>query len=208
MRPPAACRFVFDGQSRVNAPPWEGGAFGWSWPRLAVAGLGVPAYDHPAIGGTSLTTLATDFNTRCAPWIAPASLEPTIYVLCGGFTDYHGEGNSGAQVYADAWALADMARAAGAVYVVCTTTIGATVFDAGMEAARQAGNALILADSMGKFDATVDFEVSGLDDPADTDSFLDGIHIWGGPDRTKGTWRAGAVARPVLVDAVAAVTGP
>lgn len=208
LRPPAACRLTFDGQSRVNQPGWYGGILGWNWPRLATADLGLPGYIQPAIGGTSLTTLASTFGERAAPWIAPASFEPTIYVLCGGFTDYVNELNTGAQVYSDAGAMAALARAAGAVYVVCTTTLPSTVIAGGQETERQAGNALILADAAGHFDATIDFEVEGLDDPTDPLSYFDGVHIYGGlNDTDHGTGRAALVARPTLEAAVAAVAG-
>jgi hypothetical protein len=201
---------VFDGQSRVNVPEWHGGILGWCWPRLVMAliGQGLPGHVQAAVGGTSMTTLASTFGTRAAKWIAPASFEPTIYVLCGGFTDYAAEHDSGAQVYADAGALAALARAAGAVYVVCTTTLPSTVISGAEETARQAGNALILADAADHFDATIDFEVEGLDDPNDTASYFDGVHIYGGlSNLATGTGRAATVARPALDAAITAVTG-
>jgi hypothetical protein len=212
LRPPAACRVVFDGQSRVNQPDWYGesiGAFfiGWCWPRLAMAPFGLPGHVQPAVGGTSLTTLASTFTTRAAPWIAPASFEPTIYVLCGGFTDYAGEHDTGAQVYADCGTLAGLARAAGAVYVICTTTLPSTAIAGADETQRQLGNALILADGSGHFDASIDFEVSGLDDPTDGNSYLDGVHIYGSLHApTHGTGRAGTIAQPFIEAAIAAVT--
>lgn len=220
-RRPFPCRFTFDGQSRVNVPPWSGMIgedtwvkwlgdepfiLGYGWPRLATLGMGLPAYTQPAVGGTSMTTLAGNFETRCAQWIAPASLEPTIYVLCGGHTDYQVEHNTGAQVYSDAGDLADLARAAGAVYVICTTTLPSIAITGTDETERQAGNALILADAGGQFDATIDFEVDGLDDPLDVGAYFDGVHIYGfitNPD--KGTGKAAVVARPFLEAAVAEV---
>lgn len=205
---PSPCRVVFAGQSRVIAPSWMGSdLFGYSWCRIAMAGLGVTSTDKPAKDGTSLTTLSAEFDAGTRPYIAPPSLEPTIFVLCGGFTDYFGENNTGAQVYADAWAYTDKARAAGAQYVICTTTIISNVFSAAQETERQAGNALILADASNKFDAVVDFDVPGLDDPDDTSVFVDGVHIYGfGHDTSKGTGKAAAVARPVIQAAIAAVT--
>lgn len=202
---------VFDGQSLVNVPPWEGdeafGIFGWSWPRLAMAlqAQTVPGYDQPAVGGTSLTTLASSFPTRARPWITPASFEPTIYVLCGGTQDVL-DGDTGAQIYADAGALADLARAAGAVYVVCTTTHPATGFTAGQNTQRLAGNALILADASGKFNATINFEQPGLDNPADPRSYFDGTHIYGSlEERRFGTGRGAELAAPTIAAAIAAV---
>ena len=204
------CRVVFDGQSRVNTPPWEGNPLlGYSWPRIAMSGLHVPGYDQPAISGTSLTVLASNFGTRAAPYIAPPSFEPTIYVICGGHSDYTSEGNTGAQVYADAWALADLARSKGAVYVVCTTTLPSTVIAGGQETQRQAGNALILADASNKFDAQINLDVPRLDNPLDTRSYFDGVHIYGFPGQPGpqyGTARAAEIAAPVLAAAVAAVS--
>lgn len=212
LRPPMACRVTFDGQSQVNQPDWYGesvGArfIGWNWPRLTMADFGLPGYVQPAVGGTSLTTLASTFGTRAGPWIAPASFEPTIYVLHGGFQDYL-DGDTGAQVYADCGTLAAAARARGAVYVIGSTTLPSTAFSAAQETARQAGNALILADGSGHFDDTINFEVDGLDDPTDRAAYLsDGVHIYGYRDRpTHGTGRAAAAAIPVVTAAIAAVT--
>lgn len=170
-----------------------------------MAYVGMPGYAQPAISGTSLTTLASTFATRAAKWIAPPSFEPTIYVICGGHTDYQG-GDSGAQVYSDAGALADLARAAGAQYVICTTTLPSVAIEGDNETSRQAGNALILADAAEHFDITIDFEVSGLDDPTDSTSYFDGVHIYGSfADVAHGTGRAGNVARPFIEAAIAAV---
>jgi hypothetical protein len=199
---------VFDGQSLVLAPGWDGTLLGWSWPRLAMTNyLGVPATTKCAIGGTSLTSLATTFADRAAPFIARPSYEPTVYVLCGGHTDYASEHDSGAQVYSDSGALATLARAAGAQYVICTTTFPSTAIVDADEASRQAGNALILADGSGHFDATIDFEVPGLDDPRDGRSYFDGVHLYGSwATPSFGTARAATVARSALDAAIATVT--
>jgi hypothetical protein len=216
-RRPFPCRVVIDGQSLANTPPWSGMSggqpfiLGYSWFRMAMLGMRLPGYDQPAVGGTSLTVLNTTFTERCAPYIAKASFEPTVYVLCGGHTDYAGEHDTGAQVYADAGALADKARSYGALYVICTTTFPSIAIAGADETQRQAGNALILADASNKFDAQIDFEVDGLDDPLDTASYFDGVHIYGGPPSDgfradKGTAKAATVARPYIAAAVAAVT--
>lgn len=223
IRAPRPCRVVFDGQSRVNlhgyAPTpdhWDGVPAGtwtvdffglplpigtltaadWCWPRLAMAGRGLPAFPV-SVDGRSLTWLADNWSGRADVYITPA--EPTIYVLCGGYSDY-GSGDSGAQVYADAGHLADLARAAGAAWVICTTTLPSVNITGPAETERQAGNALILADAAGHFDATVDFEVPGLDDPTDTASYIDGTHLYAAGSRL-----AAAVATPVLDAAIAAV---
>lgn len=211
LRKPRPCRVVFDGQSLVNTPPWEGDTafniFGWSWPRLVMTNhLGVAATDAPAIGGTSLTTLASTFATRAAPYITWPSWEPTVYVICGGTADYQ-EGDSGAQVYADNGAMATLARAAGAAYVIATTTFPATVISGSQETARQAGNALVLADASDHFDATINFDVDGLNNPLDASSYFDGVHIYGDlRNPLKGTGRAAAVAAPAIAAAIDAVT--
>lgn len=204
------CRVVFDGQSRMAFPTWDAGTpllLGQNWGQIVMSGRGVPAY-MVAVGGTSLTDLAASFGTRAAPWVTrPSFGEPTIYVICGGFTDYFG-GDSGAQVYADAWALGDLARGAGAQYVICTTTLPSTAFDSNMNAARLTGNGLILADASNKFDAQIDFEVDGLNNPADTGAYFDGVHIYGflGDGAGKGTSRAAAIAEPFITAAIEAVT--
>lgn len=210
IRAPRPCRVVFDGQSLANTPdPWNGDPnFGWPWTRIVMLGRELPAY-WVAVGGTSMTSLASTFATRAAPSVTPAGHdEPTIYVLCGGTTDLDGEGDTGAQVYADAGTLAALARAAGAAYVVCTTVFPAAWFDSGEETQRQAANALILADAAGHFDGTVDFDVPGLDDTSDPRSYLfDGVHLIGWPtDTVYGTGRAAAVAAPAIDAAIAAVT--
>jgi hypothetical protein len=168
----------------------------------------LPGYDQPAVGGTSMTSLLANFETRASQWIAPASFEPTIYVLCGGTQDIL-DGDSGTQIYADAGALADAARAAGAQYVICTTVFPAVPFTGPQEAARVAANALILADASSKFDAEIDFEVEGLDDPADPRSyFFDGVHLIGShADLNHGTGRAAVVARPAIAEAILTLTG-
>lgn len=210
-----SCRVVFDGQSRVVAPGfWTGNIFlGWSWARLIMLGRGIPAY-LVGVSGQSFTWLAANWAGRADVYITPAGHpEPTIYVLCGGHSDYGG-GDTGAQAYADAGTLAQLARDAGAQYVICTTTLPSTAISGTNETNRQAGNALVLSDPDGHFDASVDLEVPGLDDPTDTGSYFDGVHIYGFPaiygitDQNKGTPRVASLVTPALEAAIAAVTAP
>lgn len=208
-RKPRPCRVVFDGQSRMNSPAWDAGVpglLGQNWGQIVMMGRGIPCY-MVAVGGTSLTDLAASFPTRAAPFVTKPDIEPTIYVICGGFTDYFG-GDSGAQVYSDAGALADLARGAGAQYIICTTTLPSTVFSGAQNTARLAGNALILADASNKFEAQIDFEVDGLNNPADTQSYFDGVHIYGfsWANGFFGTGRAAQIAEPFMTAAIEAVT--
>lgn len=205
------CRVVFDGQSHVVAPGdfWTGDStYGWSWPRILMAGRELPGY-VVGTGGTSMTTLASNFATRAAPYLNTS--EPSIYVLCGGTQDYL-DGDTGAQVYSDAGTLAGLARTAGADYVICTTTLPAVSFNGAQDSARVAGNGLIVADASDHFDATVDIDVEGLDDPNDLESYtFDGVHIWGYPVSyggygLKGTPRAASLVAPALDTAIDAVT--
>lgn len=209
-----SCRVVFDGQSRVVGPGfWTGNTFlGWSWARLVMLGRGIPSY-LVGVSGQSMSWLASNWDSRVPPYITPAGHpEPTIYVLCGGHSDYASESDTGAQVYADAGVLAQLARDAGAQYVICTTTLPSKAFSASAETERQAGNALILADASGHFDATVDLEVAGLDDHTDTGSYFDGVHIYGWPapytitDQDKGTVRAATAASTAIDAAITAVS--
>lgn len=209
-----SCRFVFDGQSRIVFPGyWDGHPFlGWTWARLAMFGRGLPGY-MVGVSGKSFTWLADNWGGRADTFITPAGHpEPTIYVLCGGHTDYAGELNTGAQAYADAGVLAQLARDSGAQYVICTTTLPSNVINGSAETERLAGNALILSDPDDHFDASIDFEVPGLDDPLDIDSYFDNVHIYGFPAiygvtyPNKGTVRAASLANPYFDAAIAAVT--
>lgn len=212
IRRPRPARIVFDGQSRVAAPAWEGAPlFGFSWARIVVIGRGVAAR-MVGIPGWSFTQLAENFETRAAPYITPAHIEPSIYVLCGGHSDVSAESDPAETVYSDAGHLAGLARAAGAVYVICTTILPSIALKGDNNVRREAANHLILTDPDGHFDDSVNFEVSGLDDPLGP-GYADGVHIAGWPSsygdrfpQDVGTPRAAEVAAPHIDAAIAAVT--
>lgn len=215
IRGPRPCRIVFDGQSRVAIPPWNGLLLGYSWGRLVTAGLGLPAVLR-AVSGQGWTELSTTFATRVAPYITPA--EPTIFVMCGGGSDILEDGDEPEQVYADAGAYAQMARDVGAAYVLATTIMPGKLFQehesGDAEERRQAANALMLADADGHFDAVVNLDVPGLTDTDDFDVYYDGNHVYGPGvveldgkvGKGLGTTRVAAVVRPYLLAAIEAVT--
>lgn len=215
IRGPRPCRIVFDGQSRLAIPPWNGLLLGYSWGRLVTAGLGLPAVSR-AISGQGWTELSTTFATRVAPYITPA--EPTIFVMCGGGSDILEDGDEPEQVYADAGAYAQMARDVGAAYVLATTIMPGRLFQedesGDAEERRQATNALMLADADGYFDAVVNLDVPGLTDTDDFDVYYDGTHVYGPGvfefdgkvGKGLGTTRVAAVVRPHLLAAIEAVT--
>lgn len=219
IRGPRPCRIVFDGQSRLaippwnGLPPWNGQLLGYSWGRLVTAGLGLPAVSR-AVSGQGWTELSTTFATRVAPYITPA--EPTIFVMCGGASDILNDGDEPEQAYADAGAYAQMARNVGAAYVLATTIMPGTLFQASGDAEerRQATNALMLADADDHFDAVVNLDVPGLTDTNDFDVYYNGVHVYGPGvielngkvGKGLGTTRVAAVVRPHLLAAIEAVT--
>lgn len=169
---------VFDGQS-LNGNP-----FGENTYPITVMSTrnGVAAVDRPWIGGYAWNQLyagapsgSFPFTERCAPYckIAPY----VVYIQLGGTTSY-ALGVSGASVYASEGDCAAAARAAGADYVIGTTTTPSTQITGGNETKRLAGNALVLADASGYFDAVVDLAGhADLDDSSDTNFYVDGTHL-------------------------------
>jgi hypothetical protein len=209
IRRPRLVRVVFDGQSRMALPTYDG-FLGYSWGRLLMAGRGLPGY-MVAVSGQSWTNLAANFATRARPRIASAPGEKTIYVMCGGESDIIDTGDSAATVYADAGTIAGLARSAGADYIICTTMLPSVLFTPTQETVRLAANALYLADASDFFDASVDICVSGVLNTADKDVYLDGTHIYGpfpveGFGRGVGTQRVAAVVAPYLDAAIDALT--
>jgi hypothetical protein len=209
---------VFDGQSRVAIPTWDGAfGLGYSWARVLMASLDVvyPGY-VVAVAGQSITDLTADFWTRAAPRVAGPVSEPTISVLGDiGASDILDEGDDAATVYSQAGAYAALHRAAGAGYVIACTTLPSVLFNtATLEARRLAANALYLADASHYFDAVADLCVNGLLDTSNRDVYLDGTHLSGPydavlsgfPGAGLGTPRAAAVVRPYVDAAIAAVT--
>src|SRR5690606_37558724 len=108
-------RVVFDGQSHTNDPPPP-----TSYPPRLMSGRGIP-WANVAINGTSWSMLLDGGTNAVEVEVAPASerLHPlagyttaTILVMSGGQQDIF-DGDTGEQVYADAAAYAEAARAAG-----------------------------------------------------------------------------------------------
>lgn len=209
IRRPRSCRVVFDGQSRMAFPTWDGFG-GYSWGRLAMAGRGLPGY-LVAVSGQSITDLMADFATRVAPKLSGP--EPSIYVMGDvGPSDIVDEGDSAATVYSQAGQLAGMARAAGADYVLCASMLpGDPYFDPSHEAIRLSANALLLADASDYFDATVDICVGELLNTSNQDVYADGLHVYGpwpieGWGSGLGTPLVADIVSPYIDAAIAAVT--
>lgn len=189
MRRPFPCRVVFDGQSRIWSPSsskWTPSVFlGHNMPRLLMAGRRLPWY-IPAVSGQGYQWLLDNWNNRggsinAGVAVTPPQVEPTIYIMCGGHTDYAG-GASGPTVYARAGALANKARESGAAYVIACTTIPSTVLlDGGTIATNlYIGNLNVYGDASNYFDAQVNLmAVPELMDPTNTAWFFDGVHQYG-----------------------------
>jgi hypothetical protein len=99
--------------------------------------------------------------------------ERVIVCMCGGTTDYTpGVNRSGPNCYADQVTVANLARAAapaGVVKVIGSTTHPASSITGTNETDRTTGNALVVANASGAFDAVVDYAADPrLDDPFDT----------------------------------------
>lgn len=211
IRRPRACRVVFDGQSRVAIPTYDG-FLGYSWGRLVMLGRNLPGY-VVAESGKSIAQLTANFATRAQPIYAGPISEPSIAVLGDiGASSIIDEAATAASVYSQACAYADLCRAAGAVYVIACTTLPSDLFATPtMEAARLAANALYMADASNKFDASVELCVDGLTDIFDRDVYLDRTHLFGpfaldGFGAGFGTPRAADVVRPYIDAAIDAVT--
>lgn len=201
MRRLRECRVIFDGQSRNWSPSnskWGRNIFlGYNFPRLLMAGRHLP-WEIVAVTGKSFTWLSDNWAGRADIHIT--SLEPTIYILTGGYSDYASEGDSGETAYQNAGILADKARDAGAAYVICQTTLPSTNITGLTEASRVEGNGKILDDLDGYFDDTVNLEVDPLNDPVNG-PYYDGTHQWG-----VGNQKIVELLGPKLDAAIAAVT--
>lgn len=166
---------VFDGDS-LNYDPFGATPY----PDLMMASRS-GVWHRPARGGWAWSQLLNGnptgqlpFAQRVAPYCKLA--EYVVYVQVGGINGY-ALGQSGATVYGNEKDAAVAAKAAGADYVIGTTTLPATSVTGGNETKRTDGNTLVLANGDSAFDAVVDLAANtDLDDPADTTWYHDGIH--------------------------------
>lgn len=101
----------------------------------------------------------------------------TIVIGVGGTTDY-ALNRTGAQVYADEVSWANSVRAAGADYIIQTTTTPSTTFTAPQDTNRINGNILVMADASNAFDYSIDLAGDPrLSNPIDTTYYNpDGTH--------------------------------
>lgn len=113
-------RVVFDGQSLNSYGDPN------HYPAKLMNGRGIP-WIVVSIAGYAWTQLKTMLDNRVTPHLVRGSI--TILIGVGGTTDY-GVGASGAQVYDSEVTWATNARAAGADYIIQTTTTPTTSFGA------------------------------------------------------------------------------
>jgi hypothetical protein len=145
-------RVVFDGQSLnvIPAPPDN-------YPAQLMAGRGWP-FTNVAISGISWTVLQMSITERTLKYGAIPG--QAILVMTGGTTDLGAEGDTGATVYAQMGAYANLCRAAGfdRILVNTITPSKALITDlgAGHETARTDCNTLLKADASHFFDAVID----------------------------------------------------
>lgn len=113
-------RVVFDGQSLNSYGDPN------HYPAKLMSGRGIP-WIQVAIAGYAWTQLKTMLDNRVTPHLLRGSV--TILIGVGGTTDYS-VGASGAQVYDSEVTWATNARAAGADYIIQTTTTPSRSFGA------------------------------------------------------------------------------
>lgn len=167
---------VFDGDS-LNTDPFGGTSYpdrvmstrsgvyytaargAWTWSQLY---LGNPTGQLP-------------FAKRVIPYCNLA--EFVVYIQVGGINGY-ALGQSGASVYgSEKSAALDVVAANAGAYIIGTTTLPSTAVTGGNETKRTDGNTLVVANADGAFDAVVNLAANtDLDDPADTNWYVDGTH--------------------------------
>lgn len=171
---PATASVVFDGQS-LNVLP--GGVNSYPYKVMAlvndISGPHV-IFSVPGVGGQSWTNLAQS-QSRTIPHAFDAATH-NVWVGVGGTGDIRIDNNTGAELYADTAGYAQDMTAAGYTYIIGTTTTPAESMTAPQLANLADGNALIIADALGAFDAVVDLGgTPGLDDPLSI-YYADGVH--------------------------------
>jgi hypothetical protein len=173
LRPQAAVRPVFFGQSQLNTPVAPNDS-----PTFCMAGTGLP-WGVAAIGGVGWEEWT---DPLLGQYLYPQHVSGTEspLIMNGGTGDIVDLLRTGAQTYASAVAKRDLAVARGFGPVLLTThlpigpLLGPT---AGMLTAIAAYNVLVLANS-GGFDAVVDIATDPLDDPTDSTYYaIDQLHL-------------------------------
>lgn len=151
-------RVVYDGQS-LNIVPASS-----SYPMQTMSVYKWVPYSNHGVGGASFQQNVGTRQFRIDQW--PTKSQYTIYIICQGTTDLSFDA-TGAQVYASMYGATDYARSIGYDYCIATTiTPAKSAFTAPQEIQRQDANTRIKADSLGKFNAVVDFAGdSRLSDP-------------------------------------------
>jgi hypothetical protein len=162
-------RVIFDGQS-LNWSPAKPN----NYPTKLLSGRGLNSA-NVAISGFAWVQLKNLINDRMAHHLLRAPI--TIVIGVGGTTDY-ALNRTGAQVYADEVSWANSVRAAGADYIIQTTTTPSTVFSGAQDSNRINGNLLVMADASNAFDYSVDLAGDPrLSNPIDTTYYNpDGTH--------------------------------
>ncbi len=140
---------VFEGQS-LNVIPISGSAYPYQLMSGRSSSFVLP--ELTAIIGTPLSTLATTAAIRTYPHADSAP--NTMLVIEGGQTDM--AFNTAASMYALFKNCAVNAKAAGFSKVVVHTLCPATIFSAGDNTRRKAGNDLLIGNADGAFDAVID----------------------------------------------------
>lgn len=177
LRAPAPVRVVFDGQSQLTIPEAPLNA-----PTFGMRDSGVP-WHNVAVNGTGWEDLLT---TQAARLLTQARPDPLvdILVMVGGWSDIIAD-TSGEDTHAFAVTYAENARAAGFDHVICATipVTGPNIYNAGIPTPSQydeidAYNALVMADTAGDFDASVNISTAPLDDATDSTYFIfDRLHF-------------------------------
>lgn len=170
--PGAPFRVVFDGQSHNNIPAAPNGM-----PSQLMSGRSIP-WANVAVNGASWTSLLATVGSRRVYEQATLHAGQTILVMTGGTQDIL-DGDTGAQVYADAVAYAEAARTAGYDYALASTIPDALNIDDDPDQAqaRADHNGLILADAAEAFDGVIDFDTA-LPDVGDTTYWdVDFVHL-------------------------------
>lgn len=180
LRAPAPVRVVFDGQSHLNIPET------YPAPYHAMLGSGIP-WHNVAVNGQGWGALVADQSTRLFPQARPSPLVD-ILVMVGGWSDLVPSAVGpvdGETAHARAVTYAENARAAGFDYVICSTVpgTGPNVLNLGIPTTGQyeeidTYNALVMADTAGDFDASVDISTAPLDDATNGTYYLfDRLHF-------------------------------
>lgn len=177
-----------DGQSLNDNPALPGTGYAFELQTQ----LDMPV-QHAYIGGMDWVNLKPSQYSRVFPYANVA--RRSIYHMMGGTTGLT-IGLSGATMYTNTQLQAQAARDAGydfVVVVTCSSGVGIT--GAGFEANRLAYNAALIADSLNKFDLTIDIcPTPGVNLALhSTPSFQDGTH-WS----VLGQQQALAIAVPQL----------